>query len=201
MVSNRVHNIHTQHCTNANIHTHIQGTLIWPQYIEKLYYKGASFWTKPDRMWKARRKIRLLYYILPTQLRDQVPAVRFALNTFVWAMRRLLGQVHCFQEATQMKILPGSRSIDKRSTPFLQSQVILGLILLTGSMPEGAINPGAHHFVHVGKFTMTHSLLEIFWMMGFERFNLFLKNLMRTGLRPGVHLANSVAIDMAASYL
>ena len=152
-------------------------------------------------MWKARRKIRLLYYILPTQLRDQVPAVRFALNTFVWAMRRLLGQVHCFQEATQMKILPGSRSIDKRSTPFLQSQVILGLILLTGSMPEGAINPGAHHFVHVGKFTMTHSLLEIFWMMGFERFNLFLKNLVRTGLRPGVHLENSVAIDMAASYL
>ena len=48
------------------------GKLIWPQHVEKLYYNGASFWSKPDRMWKARRKIRLLYFILPTQLRDQV---------------------------------------------------------------------------------------------------------------------------------
>ena len=48
------------------------GKLIWPQHIEKLYYSGASFWSKPDRIWKARRKIRLLYFILSTQLRDQV---------------------------------------------------------------------------------------------------------------------------------
>ena len=48
------------------------GKLIWPQHIEKLYYNGASFWSKPDRIWKARRKIRLLYFILSTQLRDQV---------------------------------------------------------------------------------------------------------------------------------
>ena len=173
---------------------------MWPQYIEKLYYNGASFWSKPDRIWKARRKIRLLYYILPTQLRDQVPAVRLALNTFVWAMRKLLGQVHSFDEAVRMHILPGSRSVDKRGIPLLQRQVILGLILLTGCFPIGHINPGAHHFGHVGKFTFTHSLLIILWMMGFERFNFFLKNLIRTGLRAEVHLANSVAIDMAASY-
>ena len=48
------------------------GKLVWPQHIEKLYYNGDSFWAKPDRIWKARRKIRLLYFILSTQLRDQV---------------------------------------------------------------------------------------------------------------------------------
>lgn len=64
--------------------------LIWPQTVEKLYYNGASFWCKPNRLWKARRKFALLYFILPCQLRDQVPAVRHALNVFVWAMRRLL---------------------------------------------------------------------------------------------------------------
>ena len=192
---------HHPHRTHTNIYTCIiQGTLIWPQYIEKLYYNGASFWSKPDRMWKARRKIRLLYYILPTQLRDQLPAVRFALNTFVWAMRRLLGQVHSFDEAVRMKILPGSRSVDKRSTPLFQRQVVLGLILLTGCYPLGHINPGAHHFCHVGKFTFTHSILTNLWMMGFERTNLFLKNLIRTGLHVDIHLANAVAIDMAASY-
>ena len=65
--------------------------LLWPHYIERLYYDGHSFWTHPSRMWKMRRKLRLLYYILPTQIRDQIPPVRHALYTFVWAMRRLEG--------------------------------------------------------------------------------------------------------------
>ena len=67
------------------------GLLLWPHYVERLYYEGHSFWTHPSRMWKMRRKLRLLYYILPTQIRDQVPPVRHALYTFVWAMRRLEG--------------------------------------------------------------------------------------------------------------
>lgn len=174
---------------------------MWPQYIEKLYYNGASFWLKPDRIWKARRKIRLLFFILPTQLRDQIPAVRFALNTFVWAMRRMLGQVHCFEEAEGLNILPGSLSVNKRQLPALHRQVILGLVLLTGAFPEGHINPGAHHFSHCGQFTYTHALLTILWMFGFERFNLFLKNLIRCGKFPDIQLANAVAIDMAASYM
>ena len=66
------------------------GKLIWPERVEKLYYGGASFWTKPCRIWKARRKFTLLFFILPCQLRDHVPAVRFALNEFVWSMRNLL---------------------------------------------------------------------------------------------------------------
>ena len=67
------------------------GRLVWPHYVERLHYKGHSFWTRPSRIWKMRRKLRLMYYILPTQIRDQVPPVRHALNTFVWAMRRLEG--------------------------------------------------------------------------------------------------------------
>ena len=38
-------------------------------------------------------------------------------------------------------------------------------------------------------------------MMGFERYNFYLKNLIRNGNRADIHLANSVAIDIAASYL
>ena len=46
------------------------GNLIWPARVEKLFYiyNGASFWTKPSRMWKAIRKFTLLYFILPNQL-------------------------------------------------------------------------------------------------------------------------------------
>lgn len=46
--------------------------VMWPHYIEPLEYKNASFWVKPSRMWKARRKFRLLFFVLPTMLRDQV---------------------------------------------------------------------------------------------------------------------------------
>lgn len=79
--------------TRAQITTldHRMSLLLWPHYVERLYYSGHSFWTHPSRMWKMRRKLRLLYYILPTQIRDQIPPVRHALYTFVWAMRRLEG--------------------------------------------------------------------------------------------------------------
>ena len=126
--------------------------------------------------------------------------MRYALNTFVWAMRRLLGQVHCFDEAIRLRILPGSRSVDKEKIPRLSREVILGLILFTGALPIGHFNPGAHHFVHFGGYTFTHALLSILWMMGFERYNFYLKNLIRNGNHADIHLANSVATDIAASY-
>ena len=127
--------------------------------------------------------------------------MRHALNTFVWAMRRLLGQVHCFDEAIRLRILPGSQSVDKAKIPKLGREVLLGLILLTGVLPISHFNPGAHHFVHTGGYTLTHALLSILWMMGFERYNFYLKNLIRSGKCADIHLANSVAIDIAASYL
>ena len=127
--------------------------------------------------------------------------MRAALNTFVWGMRRLLGQVHCFDEANRLRILPGSRSVDNRNLLQVNAEVIRGLVLLTGALPIGHFNPGAHHFVHAGGYTITHALLHILWMMGFERYNFFLKNLIRNGLHADIHLANSVAIDIAASYV
>ena len=127
--------------------------------------------------------------------------MRDALNTFVWAMRRLLGQVHSFDEAIRLGILPGSRSVDKTKIPRLDREVLRGLVLMTGGLPIGHFNPGAHHFVHFGGYTFTHALLSILWMMGFERYNFYLKNLIRNGCQADIHLANSVAIDIAASYV
>lgn len=33
------------------------GSIIWPSYIDRLHYDGCSFWIKPGRMWKAKRKV------------------------------------------------------------------------------------------------------------------------------------------------
>lgn len=65
--------------------------VLWPHYLEPLYYRGCSFWKKPGHMWKARRKYRLLFFILPTQLRDCIPRFTNALLLFAFAMRRLMG--------------------------------------------------------------------------------------------------------------
>ena len=33
------------------------GKIIWPHYIDRLHYDGCSFWVKPGRMWKTKRKV------------------------------------------------------------------------------------------------------------------------------------------------
>ena len=65
--------------------------IVWPHYIEPLYYRGVSFWKKPSRMWKSRRKYRLLLFFLPVLLRDQVPRLRKAIILLASALRRLDG--------------------------------------------------------------------------------------------------------------
>ena len=87
---------------------------------------GASMWSKPNRMWKARRKFRLLYSMLVTQLRDHVPEVHNALSIFVFAMRRLEGQVHSYDEAVRLGILPGSRTVLKADLDRIHTDLILG---------------------------------------------------------------------------
>ena len=122
-------------------------------------------------MWKARRKYRLLYFMLVTQLRDQVPAVCNALNLFVWAMRRLEGQVYSYDVAVspEMNILPGSRAVHIAGLDQAEVDLKLGLSLLEGCFPVSHLNPGLKHFVHCPEFTRSHSILRILWMMAFER--------------------------------
>lgn len=143
--------------------------IVWPHYMERLYYKGESCWIAPNRMWKARRKYRLLIYMLVTQLRDMVPAVHQGLLYFVWALRRLDGQVHSYEVAKNLNILPGARTVQKSLLRGAHRDIIRGLTLLEGSLPVSHLNPALHHFVHYAQYTATHGPLRKLWMMAFER--------------------------------
>ena len=135
---------------------------LWPHYMERLYYRGASFWQKPGHMWKARRKYRLLLYILPTQLRDQVPAFRDFLLFFTWCLRRLAGQVCSYDYARQvLGILPGSRFVIKGLVKSIQRDMTRALGLMEGCVPIDFLKPILHHFAHYADFTSTHGILEI----------------------------------------
>ena len=111
----------------------------------------------------------LLQYILLTQIRDLKPEIRKALKRFVWALRRLDGQVHSYSNAELHGILSGSRTIDKREIADIHSDLVCGLCMLEGCLPASHLNPGLHHFVHYGTYTLTHGCLREYWMMCFER--------------------------------
>ena len=135
----------------------------------RLYYRGCSFWVKTSRICKTARKITLMYYILPTQLRDQIPAVRIALHEFVWAMRRMIGQVHSYHTAKRLGLLPGSRSVRHDVVDSAQRDMLKALVLFEGCLPISHLNPAMHHFVHYGQYTKSHGCLRSYWMMSFER--------------------------------
>ena len=120
-------------------------------------------------MWKSRRKYRLLNFMLVTQLRGMVPEVHRGLVLFVWALRQLDGQLHSYEMASFLGILPGSRCIRKIMLKGVNRDLILGLVLLEGAFPKSHLKPGMKHFVHYPRYTGTHSLLRILWMMAFER--------------------------------
>lgn len=181
-------------------------------------------------MWKARRKLRLLLFMLVPQLRDVVPAVVHALNLFSWAVRRVLGQVHSYESAKRLNILPGSRTVDGRDTHLAQRDLILGLVLLEGSVPVSHLNPALHQFVHIVEFCRTHGLSDTMWMFGFERYhhptttsltpppfippqwsppsgtharrtNKHYKSLVKNPHHPDVSLAHSATRDAAARFI
>ena len=171
--------------------------VVWPHYTDRLAYRGHSFWKKPNRLWKTRRKILLLYYMLPTQLRDQVPQLREAIFGFVWAMRRLEGQVHSYEDAG---ILPGSKTVRRSTLQRIHSDLVRSLCLFEGCIPPKHLNPALHHFVHYAQYTESHGLLSKYWMMAFERFNKHIKNLCRNPDAPEAALSNSVCQDVSARF-
>lgn len=173
---------------------------LWPHHMEPLYYRGASFWQAPGRMWKARRKFRLLFFILCTNLRDQVPAFRNALLLFCWAMRRLLGQSYCYEAAVEMGILPGSRAVFKCLIKHFHRDLVRALALFEGCTPVDHAKPAWHRFEHAAEFTSTHGNLENMWMMCFERYNKYLKNHVRQYQHPDINLAHTTSQTDTANF-
>ena len=146
------------------------GNIVWPHYVEPLYYRGASFWRKPSRMWKSRRKYRLFLYILPVLLRDQLPKLREAFLLLASVLRRLDGQVCSFEEAKSLSILPGSRVLCSAEIDAIGKDLVRALVLFEGCVPITYLIPSTHHLVHYAAYMKTHDILRVFWMMSFERF-------------------------------
>ena len=125
----------------------------WPHHTHRLCKRGASFFVKSNRCWKARDKMTIFMVLLPTVLRGFVPAVHQALLQLVFALRRLEGQVVSSDEAKRLRVVPGSCLVEKDVLPELHQELVRGLVLLEGSLPAHSLNPALHHLVHYASQT------------------------------------------------
>ena len=139
--------------------------------------------------------------ILPTCLRDFVPAVHWALLTTIFTLRQLDGQVLSELEAKSKNVLPGSRILEKRSLPRLQLQMILGLVMIEGSFPACHLNPLLHRFVHYPRQSAQRGILGWLAMWVFERMNQKVKNLVRNRKTPLSSIASNIQLDIAARFI
>ena len=97
-----------------------------------------------------------------------------------------VGQVHSWNMCNRLRVSPGSFCVDKGYVRACHVGIIRALVMLEGVLPASQLNPGMHHFVHYAQYTLTHGSLRLFWMMGFERFNKYLKDLVRNNQHPEV---------------
>lgn len=80
----------------------------WPHYMDMLSFRGHSFWTHSDRIWKAKHKAYAFLTILPTCLYGcAVPEVHTALLMLISGIRRLGGHVFCLEESRRRGFIPG----------------------------------------------------------------------------------------------
>ena len=98
--------------------------------------------------------------LLPTLLRDFVPAVHQALLDIALALRTLEGQVVSAAKARRFGIIPGSRVVEKRTIADMHKILVRGLVLLEGSFPVSHLNPALHHLVHYAVQTASFGSLR-----------------------------------------
>ena len=173
----------------------------WAHYVDPLCYKGHSFWTNSDRMWKCKHKRFILMVILPTCLTGYIPEVHGAILAIVNALRRLEGQVLCAAEAISRGVELGSPALDERSIASLSEELIRGLVMLEGSFPVAHLNPALHHLVHYGMQTARFGLLDKFAMFAFERNNKRIKGMVRNNYYVLSSLANNIQMDIGTRFL
>ena len=119
----------------------------------------------------------------------------------MWAIRRLIGQVHSYAEAKRLNVLPGSRTLRPEEYAAIKRDLTLALVLLEGCLPVTQLNPALHHFQHYVEYSTTHGPIILYWMMGFERNNKHMKGLIKNHHHPEVSLAKASTRDHSARFV
>lgn len=157
--------------------------MVLPHNTEAVTKQGRTFLRFTNASNKTSKKLLALLVILPTVLRGYIQPLRRALRLLVLGLRMLDGQVHSYNECIRLGVEPGSRTFDKRLIPEITKLIITGLCMTTGSVPPSTLVPCLHLLSHYPDQAILFGILRWYWMMVFERYNRFVKNMcLRTGL-------------------
>ena len=105
---------HPLHTRTEYIHTHYMHT------------------QKSGSTWRTAQKLTALLCILPTALRDFVPAVRKGFSKVIWGLRILHGRCINGNEAVQMHVQAGNRPIPDSDVAAADKMIIEGFAMLEG---------------------------------------------------------------------
>ena len=177
-------------------------TMMVPHYTDPLAHHQHSFWTHPDRIWKASHKLYVVLVLLPTCLHFcAVRAVLHALLVLIHALRQLRGHTISIAEARSRGFEPGERMLEHRLILlYWNDQLVRGLVLFEGSFPPDQLNPAMHHLVHYALMVFLFGILAWYSMFSFERNNKRIKGFVRNNKNPICNLANNLETDIATRY-
>ena len=116
-------------------------------------------------------------------------------------MKRLYGQPLSVDEAHKLGLDPGLFSIKKSTIPNIGQDLVLGLVMFEGSIPESTLNPAAHHFAHYPDQTADIGILWWISMRSFETNNKRIKGLVRNTKNPCASLAQNIGRDIASRWM
>jgi len=78
--------------------------------------------------------------------------------------------------------------------------LIEALAMIEGSIPPSTLKPSLHCVGHYPDHALLYGLLRIYWMMVFERYNKFIRDLCYNKHWPMASVANAYLRRAAASY-
>ena len=101
---------------------------VWPHYFDPLYYDGCSFWLKPGRLWKTRRKVRVVHICIGEMGRWRCahtvpPRTLVGLALILRALYPITGVCTSFIQGT-LRFRVGTSSVGWPSSQLRQGQAI-----------------------------------------------------------------------------
>lgn len=139
--------------------------------------------------------------ILPTCLRDYIPAVHRSILVLVYSLRRLQGQVVSLAEAKSLKVEPGSPVVDRRQLRSVRRDLVLGVSMLEGSLPPNHINPLLHRLVHYPRQTASYGRIWSLSMWAFERYNKKIKDMVRKNSSAQESIVTNALLETATRFV
>ena len=174
--------------------------MVFPHNTESLVKDGRTFLQYSNASNKTSKKLLALLVVLPTVLRGHVQALRRGLRLVVLGLRMLEGQVHSYNECIRLGVEPGSRTFDNRLIPKIRRLIVTGLAMVTGSVPPSSLIPCLHLLSHYAEHAALFGILKWYWMMCFERYNRFVKEMCYNNNWPFASIANTYLRRAAHHY-